>query len=236
MIPELPPDGSEWGDIKLVQEFLGPEEKERYLAFYRNRQRQYEMLHTRVLAKRLIHSYLFDNYEFNLKNHQEILIANVENGEQQGKPYIIINGKIYEELRLSLAHCSKMLGAVIGEGCFVGIDVEEIKPVGQGFIDIFLDNEEKQLLIDSFPGLDLDQKIILMWCSKEAIGKALGTGFSLGFSSMRFRFTGEDGLLKLRLHEGLNKYIPYINPQSYIYYDLSKGSCRVLSVIRARNK
>lgn len=118
----------------------------------------------------------------------------------------------------------------------MGIDVEELKPVGQSLLDIFLDKEEKQLLTNSFRGLDSDQKIILLWCAKEAIGKALGTGFSLGFSSLRFRSGGENCSLKLELHEGLNKYLPYMNPQSYIYYDLAEETCRVLSVIRARDE
>ncbi|HWQ71403.1 MAG TPA: 4'-phosphopantetheinyl transferase superfamily protein [Desulfitobacteriaceae bacterium] len=236
MIPEASPDSGSREQIKLVQEYLGPGEKEKYRAFYRNSRRQYEMLQTRVLAKRLIHSYLYDNYELTLNNHKEILIANVENGERQGKPYIVIKGNIFAELRISLAHCRKMLGAVIGEGCLVGIDVEELKPVGQSLLDIFLDKEEKQLLTNSFRGLDSDQKIILLWCAKEAIGKALGTGFSLGFSSLRFRSGGENCSLKLELHEGLNKYLPYMNPQSYIYYDLAEETCRVLSVIRARDE
>lgn len=225
------PTGGPEGENKLVREFLAPPEAEKYRSFYRNSRRQQEMLLTRVLAKRLICGYLAGNRGFHLDDYKEAVIHHVEMGERQGMPYVSTGDNRPDHMAVSLAHCGKMLGAAVGEGCLIGIDVEEVRTAGVSFLELFLNEEEIQWMKSSFQGLDFDQKSFLMWCAKEAVGKALGTGFSQGFASIRFLPAGEEGLLKLKLHAVLAKYIPTSDAQSRIYYHFNEGTCCVICVI-----
>lgn len=215
---------------KLVQDFLSPPEAERYRSFYRNSRRQRELLLTRVLAKRVIRGYLTGNRGLNLNHDKEIVVLHVDQGERRGMPYVSVGGKQLEHLSVSLAHCGTMLGAAVGEGCLIGIDVEEVRTAEESFLELFLDPEEIQWMKTSFQRLDFNQKSILMWCTKEAVGKALGTGFSHGLSSIRFRPAGAEGSIKLKLHEDLEKYIPASAAQNRIYYDFHEGVCCVVCI------
>ncbi|MCL6458110.1 MAG: 4'-phosphopantetheinyl transferase superfamily protein [Gorillibacterium sp.] len=215
---------------QLVEDFLAPAEVERYRSFHRNGRRQQELLRTRILAKRVIRGYLASNRGYNLKHDQDIVVLHVEQGERQGMPYVSVGGNGVEDLSVSLTHCSSMLGAAVGDGCLIGIDVEEVRSTEASFLELFLDHEEIEFMQGSFQRLDLNQKGTLMWCAKEAVGKALGTGFFHGFSAIRFRSGDKVGMIELKLHAELEKYIPTCDTQSRIYYDFHDGVCYVACI------
>ncbi|MGG6312511.1 4'-phosphopantetheinyl transferase family protein [Paenibacillus macerans] len=216
----------------LAKEFLVPAEAERYRSFYRNAERQRELLHTRLLAKRFIRGYLEENRGMSVRHDRDIALLQEERGDRRGNPYLSIAGcPDNSGLSVSLAHCSRLLGAAVGEHCQVGIDVEPIRPVGKGFPALFLIPEEQELMRSAFGPLAFEEQCLLMWCLKEAAGKALGTGWARGFSSLRFRPAGNSGRVGLKLHPELERYAPKPPAQGTLYYDVRDGICGAVCLL-----
>ncbi|WP_059051969.1 4'-phosphopantetheinyl transferase family protein [Paenibacillus senegalimassiliensis] len=225
-------------DYTLARQSLAPAQLRRYLALYRNPARQKELLHTRLLAKRLLYDYLHESAGMADIDEEEILLLQVEEGLRQGMPYLA-PGPAWSHLNLSvsLAHGGGLLGAAVGENCLVGIDVEQARLRGKGFADLFLTTEEQQLMPLLFAGLAPDKCDSLMWSVKEAVGKALGTGFSRGFSSLRLQAatrTEEAGAsCWLELDQELEIYAPGPYPRGMVYYDydIEHSVCGVVCLL-----
>ena len=229
--------GESWEHI-LARQSLTPAQLRRYLALYRNPKRQRELLHTRLLAKRLLRDYW---YEFGEKmdiSEQEIPLLQVEEGLRQGMPYLApCEPWGRRDLSISLAHGAGLLGAAVGEDCLVGIDIEQARPRGKGFAELFLNAEEQELIPLLFVGVAPDIGDLLMWCVKEAVGKALGTGFSRGFSSLRLYSatpTGESAVsCRLELDHELEAFAPGPDPRGMLYYDydIEHSVCGVVCLL-----
>jgi malonyl CoA-acyl carrier protein transacylase/phosphopantetheinyl transferase len=86
---------------------------------------------------------------------------------------------------VSLAHTDGLAIGLAAFGSPVGVDIERIKPRGDGFEEIAFDDAERRLL-DGF-GPARDEGIARFWCAKEAVGKALGRGLIEGPRSLAVR-------------------------------------------------
>lgn len=230
--------GRESLEYALARQSLAPVQLQRYLALYRNPARQKELLHTRLLAKRLLHDYLHKSVGMADIDEQEIVLLQVEEGLRQGMPYVAA-GPTWSHLSLSisLAHGGGLLGAAVGENCLVGIDVEQVRPRGKGFNDLFLTAEEQELMPFLFEEIAPDISVLLMWCVKEAVGKALGTGFSRGFSSLRLHTATPMAKSMvscwLELDHELKVYAPGPDPRGIVYYDydIQHSVCGVVCLL-----
>jgi acyl transferase domain-containing protein/phosphopantetheinyl transferase len=88
--------------------------------------------------------------------------------EPNGRPVVV--GR--PELHVSVAHDDDVAVAIVSDRGAVGIDVEKIAPRADGFSDIAFHAHELALGGDR----DRDEWMTRLWCAKEAVGKARGTG------------------------------------------------------------
>ncbi|NDA46622.1 MAG: 4'-phosphopantetheinyl transferase superfamily protein [Alphaproteobacteria bacterium] len=96
-----------------------------------------------------------------------------------GAPFFV--GEDLAPLIVSLSHCESLaLAAVFPQGCRLGVDIECLRPdLVESLASHSPDRE-----IALFPReLDwsLGQKMLALWCLKEALAKALKKGFTLPF-------------------------------------------------------
>jgi phosphopantetheinyl transferase len=130
-----------------------------------NRRRQIEWLYGRIAAKDAIRTILFE------KGKGAIYPVEVTvRSDANGKP--IATGPYTEDLRVSIAHTAGLAVAYAVEGADPGIDVEKIAARTDNFAAIAFADEELALL----PSEERDEWMTRLWCAKEAVGKARGTG------------------------------------------------------------
>ncbi len=98
---------------------------------------------------------------------------------EQGAPYVDgwWKNQLIQPPEVSLAHDKRLsLVAVAPPQHFVGVDIEHIGRVQQpDLLEGALSIKERNLL-NGFTGNDLKEKLLRIWCTKEAAGKYLGTG------------------------------------------------------------
>jgi phosphopantetheinyl transferase len=85
-----------------------------------------------------------------------------------------VSGPFEERVSVSVTHKGGRAVALARVGIDVGIDLERIEPRGEGFVQLAFAAGELHLL----PSQDRDEWLTRLWCAKEAVGKALGTGLS----------------------------------------------------------
>ncbi len=137
--------------------FFTRNEKEEFKNF-KNRKRKIQFISGRIVGKFCVSQY-FGREKLRYK---EIKIKR----EQKGNAYCFLkNKKIY----LSISHTDGISVATCGNSKFIGIDVEKKNKNIKKIAKKFLSKEE----IEKTKGIPL----ITLWCVKEAVAKALGTGF-----------------------------------------------------------
>jgi malonyl CoA-acyl carrier protein transacylase/phosphopantetheinyl transferase len=98
---------------------------------------------------------------------------------------------------VSLAHTDGLAIGLAAFGPHVGVDVERVKPRGDGFEEIAFDDAERRLLGGFGPARD--EGNARFWCAKEAVAKALGRGLIEGPRSLSVRTvdvaTGRTGVV-----------------------------------------
>ncbi|MBQ9097731.1 MAG: GNAT family N-acetyltransferase [Clostridia bacterium] len=87
--------------------------------------------------------------------------------DKKGKPYIPGGAPF------SISHSGKYVAVMVGEG---GIDIEQIKDVNEKVLERTLSNAETEFLSAEEEKTDAFFKL---WTLKEAVAKAMGTGFKL---------------------------------------------------------
>lgn len=99
-----------------------------------------------------------------------------------GKPYAIIGG-FHSQVDFNVSHSGNHGLIALGRGYRLGIDVEEFTPKRElrGLIEAVMGPEEQAELAElpEFEGLC---RFYRLWTCKEALVKALGTGFSTDIS------------------------------------------------------
>jgi len=83
-----------------------------------------------------------------------------------------VRGPFEQKLSVSLAHTEGGAVARVAEGRRVGIDLERPERRPDGFAELVLTPEERQLLPEG------DAWLARVWTAKEAVGKARGTGLA----------------------------------------------------------
>ena len=96
---------------------------------------------------------------------------------------------------VSLAHSGPWIACAAAESGQVGIDVEAIRPRDwEAMAPMFLHPIELGRVLSAAPE-ERDLQALLLWCRKEALGKALGVGISE--SAVKIAFSAEGDLLAL---------------------------------------
>jgi acyl transferase domain-containing protein/phosphopantetheinyl transferase (holo-ACP synthase) len=120
------------------------------------------------------------------------------------------------EVSVSITHSSGVAAAVatLGNGLRVGFDLEHSGRERGRFEDLAFAEEEKRLLESLSEDLR-DAWALRLWCAKEAVAKALGKGFSHGFTSVRIDDVAVDtGRANLKLDGELLSEFPEFRDKS----------------------
>ncbi|MFA5394216.1 MAG: 4'-phosphopantetheinyl transferase superfamily protein [Candidatus Ratteibacteria bacterium] len=157
----------------LVNSIFNLNEKEAWYSSGSKKYRVHRIL-GRLVAKDAVRFYLKEHYDIKI-SPVDILIDN----DQSGKPEVSViwPNKLPGAIKLSLAHKEGVAVALAGESqtaTGVGIDIEPVRPLRKYFLEGAFTEKEFRLAA----GLDkqAEEWLVRMWCAKEAIGKALGTG------------------------------------------------------------
>jgi phosphopantetheinyl transferase len=114
-------------------------------------------------------------------------------------------------VQVSIAHSGRTAVALAGTGPDaerLGVDVEERGPRPESFAATAFDPRELALLADLDPDR-LDEWALRLWCAKEAVAKAVGTGLLDGPGSVSVEAADrETGQVLARLHGSLVQVAP----------------------------
>lgn len=76
-------------------------------------------------------------------------------------------------VQFSITHAGRLLGVAVSEKHPVGLDVEAVRPMREGFASRYFNAcEQAQIRASADP----DEALIRLWTAKEAVGKYHGTG------------------------------------------------------------
>lgn len=98
--------------------------------------------------------------------------------EEYGAPFVDgwWNGTLVEAPQVSLSHSGETcLAAVAEPGLAVGVDFESLGRVQPELVAQSLAAHERPL-VDGLSGAALDERVLRLWCAKEAASKCLGIG------------------------------------------------------------
>ena len=87
---------------------------------------------------------------------------------EHGKPFVAGGA-----LHFSLSHTADAVAVAVSKRTPVGVDIEQIRPHGTGFLKKYF-SEQEGMAITAAP--DADAALTKLWCAKEAEGKRVGTG------------------------------------------------------------
>ena len=139
---------------------------------------------------------------------------------------------------LSLAHTNGIAVAIAGyqnAGQKVGIDIEEIHSLEQGFEAMAFAPKEVDLL-DSVTEAARQQWVFRFWSAKEAVAKALGRGLAEGPQSLIVQALDiKTGIVKITLKGKLVKEFPDIAGTTMIVYTGQEEKHIFASTICERN-
>ncbi len=178
-------DRAFWKSV-WAQCILGRSEREQFRALRTPEHRQLEWLAARHAAKEAVRHLL------RAADGPDLPLADIEiRSDDQGRP--LVDGAWRHLVAglpvISLAHTDgwgvALAGLVPGEETGVsgtariGIDIERLRSLPDGFEDISFTAEEQQLLC-GLPDDKYGEWVFRCWCAKEAVGKALGRGLIEG--------------------------------------------------------
>jgi phosphopantetheine--protein transferase-like protein len=174
--------GGLWMQV-LAQVILGRGERRQWASLKLPAPRRLEWILGRMAAKDAARRLLEERYGLALPP------ADVEiHNEEDGRPALkgAWSRKIPDPLSLSISHAGGLAVAVVGNGAVksprpgashgIGIDVEKLGRTNSEFADVAFTPEERHLL-SIFAEGEQEEWALRCWCAKEAVAKALGSGF-----------------------------------------------------------
>lgn len=148
----------------LAHRYLGAEERRAFAALGPRRRRDW--LAGRIAAKDAVRALLWEH------GHGPLFPVEVEvTNDDQGRPLVAVGGSDLD-VRVSIAHSRGVAVARAEIGRTPGVDIEAVEPRTADFETMTLDEQEAGLL----PASDRDEWLTRLWCAKEAVAKARGTG------------------------------------------------------------
>ena len=197
---------------------LNHKERQFFSNLGKSKNRQIQWLMGRMAAKDAIRMFLKQRYKMEL-GPVDVEITQ----DEYGRP--VPQGAWAEKIKavpaLSLAHTNGIAVAIAGyhnAGQKVGIDIEEIRSLEQGFETTAFAPKEVELL-DSVTESARQQWVIRFWSAKEAAAKALGRGLAEGPHSLAVQtFDIKTGIVKIALKGKLAEEFPDLARTAMIVY------------------
>ena len=154
---------------------LGRKEREAWQALKLPEERKTQWLMGRLCAKEAVRRMLHQKGEPDMWPADIDIAADVN-----GKPEVVAS--CFEHLDwkpvLSVSHCRDTAVAFVvdsGQAVSVGIDIEQLRTLDDGFERLAFSGREKELL-EQIALEDRDEWVLRFWCGREAVAKAFGTG------------------------------------------------------------
>lgn len=147
----------------VLKRYFGQREKTHYDSLMPNRKKEWMI--SRIAVKDAVRNLLIrTRKESSYPIQFEVL------SDELHRPYL--NGKMTDDIHISIAHKGTDAVAIARYGNPVGIDIERIEERSTGFYELVFSEEERQLLQE----YDKDEWATRFWVAKEAYGKFLGKG------------------------------------------------------------
>jgi 4'-phosphopantetheinyl transferase len=188
--------------IARFEEVLAPNERSRAAQFRVCRPRESFIL-TRAALRHLLGHYL----------GQDPVSICLQYGTN-GKPALSLTS----ELRFNVAHSGDIAAIALTQGCEVGIDLEQIRPIPdleQIAATSFCNEEATE--INSLPPAERERAFFACWTRKEAYVKAIGIGLSRPLDSFRVTVRPEPPATLMFLEDEISA------SESWTLHDLGLG-------------
>jgi acyl transferase domain-containing protein/phosphopantetheinyl transferase len=158
----------------MAQVLLAPEERDEWRAFQGNLRRKREWLFGRAALKEAVRHWVHEQTG-ELLYATDVLVRH----DDQGAPYV--DGGWCETLiaapQVSLSHTGEAcLAAVAAPDRPVGVDLEEVARLRQPDLILGALAPEERRWVEGLDGAALAERVLRLWCAKEAAAKCLGTG------------------------------------------------------------
>lgn len=172
------------------------------------------------------------------KEGVDIYPADIEiETDKYGKPGIkfLKPVKIAAPPSLSIAHTKDIAVAIAGYSgdnhCKIGVDVERLRHLEEGFAQAAFSPEER-ILLSQIQGSDNAEWVLRLWCAKEALGKALGRGLGGRPQDLQARnFEYKTGIVRLEILGNLAQEFPRLRGKLLQAYTLRQDDLIVASVL-----
>jgi malonyl CoA-acyl carrier protein transacylase/phosphopantetheinyl transferase len=201
----------------LAHLVLSRRERETWLAMRAVDKRRNEWLLGRCAAK--------DAVRFLVEKHAGVQLAPADVEivpDPYGRPRVegawTARLRIQPAISISHSHGTAVALAALDPGQLVGIDLEDAAQRREGFEAVAFGPDERELL-DAVRQEIRQEWALRMWCAKEAAGKALGRGFSMGMQA--FHITGTEidtGVVQLELRDRALDHFPQLRGRPMIAY------------------
>lgn len=212
------PECVDGATVAYMQRLLHPAEYKKYRKLFRNPRRQQLILFGRFFAKWIVADWMNDSIATDVILSQ-LAVTNHENGA----PYICgFRDNIPVNISISYSQNTFLIGCAMEDK--IGVDVENIIDPDSNLSSLVLSRQEQRLMNKRMFGFDRSQTMLLFWCLKEAILKAVGIGFSRGFQAIEFYTNLSRTQLFLADHDTVIPAGEHIRCQ----FDMSDGLCAVI--------
>jgi phosphopantetheine--protein transferase-like protein len=191
----------------LAHIVLSAKERIEFNSFKTGTKRQYDWLMGRCAVKDAVRALVHEHFG------EQLAPAEVEIGyDTAGRP--VVRGEWITKTRrapcVSLSHTK---GRAVAIACYdpnalVGIDVEPMNALSTSVESAAFTSDERKL-IDRLPQQARQEWLLRLWCAKESVGKALGTGLSAGLRALLVTAIDPDqGAVDIQLNNGLAESFP----------------------------
>ncbi len=157
----------------FVFTYLSRSERREWAAFRGPEKRRTEWVLGRAAAKDAVRRLLKARHDV------DVFPADIEIGhDEKGRPWASVPslGGSMDYPVVSISHSDAWFAALAGyTGGRLGIDLEQVRPREDSFLRIAFDETELALLSSLAPP-ERDEWVTRLWCAKEAVAKAVGTG------------------------------------------------------------
>jgi len=158
----------------LAHVLLSEEEREQWRMLQGSVRRHREWLSGRAALKEAVRSWIHTQTG-QLLYSADIVVRH----DPYGAPHVDgwWNGVLVDAPRVSLSHSGEAcLVALAPPGLPVGVDLEVMGRVKQPELVAQALGAHERILVDGLAGAALDERVLRLWCAKEAAAKCLGIG------------------------------------------------------------
>ncbi len=184
----------------------------------------------RAVAKDAVRYHIRREYG-KLLGSADIFIENEDSGRPWAK--VILEGE-EKKFPLSISHTGNRAVALVGDNLkepFIGVDMEKLEEVSEDFLKGAFSLEERRWFQEK--GEINPERALRLWCAKEAVAKALGTG--LKFSPQDLRVEGcspESGEVEISLQGSWRENFPEFGGRNIRVYTFRReefvvATCRL---------